>query len=113
MLQIPTSPSGESAFEQRTALEGSDFIFRFWYSQREARWYMDLFDDARSAIATGVKLVPNTDLLSGLNDARRPAGVIMVYDTLSGGSSPITPVSPGLLDLGLRHLVLYSPSAEL
>jgi hypothetical protein len=112
--EIPTGGSGEGALEQRTTLDGADFIFRFWLNQRESRWYLDLYDADRSLIAGGIKIRPNIDLLDRLrHDARRPPGVIMALDVLSQGASPRTAISPGPDDLGDRVKLLYVDAAEL
>jgi len=112
--EIPTNTAGEGALEQRTTLDGADYIFRFWLNQRESRWYFDLYDAERSLIAGGIKIVPNIDLLDRVrSDSRRPPGVIMAHDILSGGNAPRTAISPGPDDLGDRVKLLYFDAAEL
>lgn len=113
ILEIPTDPKGESAFEQRTALDGQDYIFRFWHNQREDRWYMDLFDAERSPIATGRKLVSNTNLIDCISDDRVPPGVIVAFDRHSYGDAPRPAITAGLLDLGERVLLLYFDADEI
>ena len=112
IFEIPTNPNGEAAFEQRTNLEGDDFIFRFWYNEREDRWFVDLYDDTRSLIAGGVKLIPTANLFEVLTDDRAPAGRVGVFDRYSAGDAPRTARAPGFADLGSRVLVLYYDTAE-
>lgn len=111
---IPTGFAGEGGAEQRTTLDGEDYIFRFWLNQRESRWFFDLYDADRVLIAGGIKIVPNIDLLDRVrSDSRRPPGVIMALDVLSKGESPRTPISPGPDDLGDRVQLLYFDAEEL
>lgn len=107
-LLIPTRE--EPYYQQRTRLEGRDYVLSFAYNEREARWYLTIADEAESPIATGIKLIANWPLLRPHKwDPRCPAGELNVAD-ISGDASP-----PTLLELGesKRCELLYWTSAEL
>lgn len=105
---IPTRD--DPYYQQRTRLEGRDYVLSFAFNEREQRWYLTLADEAESPIATGIKLVANWPLLRPYRyDPRTPLGELTVSD-ISGDSSP-----PTLLELGegKRCELLYWTAAEL
>ena len=62
VLLIPTTP-GEPYFQQKTRLEGRDFILVFSYNQRIERWYLGIYDEEEAPLLLGLKLMTNRPLL--------------------------------------------------
>lgn len=94
VVLIPTTP-GAPYHTQKTRLDGRDYVLQFAWNEREARWYLSLFDEEEQPLALGIKLVANWPLLRFYRfDPRVPPGELMVVD-LTGDGSP-----PGLDELG-------------
>lgn len=92
-LLIPTRE--DPYYQQRTRIEGRDYVLAFAFNEREARWYLTISDESEDPIATGIKLVSNWRLLAPYRyDPRCPPGELTVSD-ISGDASP-----PTLLELG-------------
>ena len=97
---IPTS-TVESNYEQVVTLDGTDFILRFLWNERDSHWYLTIRDSAGDDIATGLKVVADVPFDAHETDDRRPAGQLWTVDTTGVGEDP------GLRDLGRRVLLAY------
>jgi hypothetical protein len=107
-LIIPTRE--DPHYQQRTRLEGRDYVLTFQFNQREARWYLTLADEAEDPIATGMKLLANWRLLRPYRyDPRTPPGELIASD-ISGDGSPPTQLELGE---GKRCELLYYTREEL
>lgn len=107
---------GNTNYEIRTRLGGSDFLLRFLYQARDCRWYFDVSDADGVAISSGVRIVANEFLLDTVTDARRPLGEIIVLDMPTIGSDGTliaAPRDPGKDDFGGRHKMYFIPYADL
>ncbi len=62
LLLIPTTP-GVPYYQQKTTLEGRDFILGFSYNQRIGRWYLSIYDETEAPLLLGLKLMANRPLL--------------------------------------------------
>lgn len=106
-LLIPTRE--DPYYQQRTRLEGRDYVLTFAYNEREERWYLSIADEAESPIATGIKLISNWPFLDAYRfDPRCPPGQLNVSD-ISGDGSPPTQLELGE---GKRCELLYWTAAE-
>jgi hypothetical protein len=103
--RIPVTSSAP-LYEQRTTLDGQDYIFTFYYNARDFSWYFDIADQDGEAISAGVRVVVDWDLLKRVVDARRPPGLLVAND-LSGAG-----LDPGADDFGSRVELLYFEAAE-
>jgi hypothetical protein len=116
VLKIPTS-TDLASYNQRTALDGRDFILNFIFNQRLGRWFLDIADQDGVAIASGLGLVSNFVITRNIVDERRPAGEIFVIDLEGAGEDPdvINTFSrdPGLKELGERFILVYFDAEEL
>lgn len=116
-VQIPTSTT-LSDYRQTTTLDGRDYILRFLFNQREATWFLSVFDEQEDPIVEGVKIVANWPLLRLVQDARAPAGVLFAFDTtapdavIAAGEKTLAE-DPGLGDLGERVILTYFTRAEI
>lgn len=110
VIAIPTT-TGRPYYQQRTRLDGREYVLRFAWNQREARWYLTIADDEDTVLLAGRKLLSNWPLLRHYHaaDARLPPGELMVVD-LTGDNVP-----PGLDDLaiGARCELTYYAVTEL
>lgn len=95
VLLIPTTPE-TPYYQQKTRLDGRDYVLHFAYNQREDRWYLSLHDEEDVPILRGLKLVANWPLLKYYHaDTRVPPGELIATDLTADGGSP-----PGFADLG-------------
>lgn len=97
-------------YSQRTRLDGRDYVLEFAYNEREERWYLSIFDEAKTPLARGIKLIANWSLLHPYRfDPRMPPGELTASDTTGDGSPPT------LLELGegKRCELVYWTRAEL
>lgn len=105
---VPCAPDGAALWTQRSALDGTEYLFTFDWHQRTGRWVLHLADTHGVAIRTGMVLNLGVPLLAGVVDARRPPGELVVVD-----ASGVRDVDPGFSDLGGRFLLAYADAAEL
>ena len=106
LVQIPTTPAGDTRWTQRTALDGTDYLLTIYWSQREGAWLLDFCDANASPIVSGRKLVTNWPLLFGVLDARAPTGILAMVDTQGEGADA------GFADLGGRCVMVYGQPAD-
>ncbi len=103
VYRIPT-PSGDTPFsDQRTALDGREYVLAFLWNQRESAWYLYLSDESGTPIASS-KIVVNVPLFRRVQSTRKPPGWIVA---LSEGD-----VAPGLNSLGDTVVLYYYDAAE-
>lgn len=108
---VPCTPGGAPRWTQLSALDGVTFQLTFRWSQRDGHWLLDLTDQEGGSIRSGMLLATGVPLLAGLQDARRPAGELLVVDT-TGASD----LDPGFEDLGApgaRFVLMYVTAEEL
>jgi hypothetical protein len=111
---IPTSFDPETPYyRQTTSLEGREYQLEFRYSSREDAWYVSFYkleaNQDRTALATGIKIIPYLDLLARFVRADRlPPGELRAFP--QGGSDSI----PELQDLGpgKRVELVYFDASE-
>jgi hypothetical protein len=111
---VPTSFDTETPYyRQSTTLEGREYQLEFRYSKREDAWYLSFYkleaDQSRTPLATGIKIVPNIDLLSRFVRADRlPPGELRAFP--QGSSAAIPQLSE--LGAGKRVELVYFESSE-
>lgn len=87
IVSIPLSPV-ETDYTQRVILDGVEFVFRFFYSEREQRWYFDLATNEETQIVAGLKLVPGIDLLKRVVSDEKPQGTLFLLDLTEADLDP-------------------------
>ncbi len=107
MQSVPTPSDGYPNQTSQTQLGESFFVVSWRWNARDGVWYFGLSDADALPIVSGVRVVLNVDLLSGVSSPRRPPGPIVVV--APSGSAE----EPGLSDLGGRVKVLYIAPEEL
>jgi len=105
---VPCTPNGSSCWTQRTALDGTDFVLRFDWSQRTGQWLLTVSDQDGVPIVSGRALTTGTLPLRGVRDSRRPKGELVIEDTTQKNT-----LDPAFDDLGGRFLLVYVDAAEL
>lgn len=127
VLTVPCSPQGQSVWLQRTTLDGTDYILRFAWSQREGGWFLSIFTQDETPLLLSRRLTPGWPLLVNVRAAYRPPGELVLYDSAepvnSGATHPryadVTDAGSGIgaeptFDgLGGRWQLLYYPAAVL
>ena len=87
-LRIPTTPDVAYS-QQKTRLDGRDYILRFAYNERTERWYLSILDDQEEPLVMGIKLVANWPLLRSYQwDERVPPGELMVMSLTTDETPP-------------------------
>ncbi|MES2384537.1 MAG: hypothetical protein V4593_08305 [Pseudomonadota bacterium] len=103
ILEIPTRTDGVPHYVQRTALEGTDYVFTFRFGERRGGWVFDL------ATLDGVRIVSGQLVLCGFQDLlrraampERPPGVMWAMNVSEppAGDAGGPFALPGLYDLG-------------
>lgn len=96
---IPITPNPNQ--DLRVVLSGRTYYLQFRYNTRLDSYSLNLLDADRTAIASGVRVVPNYSLLSRIVDERKPPGKLYAIDTAGTGADC------GFFDLGRRILLAY------
>lgn len=106
VLLIPTT--SDPFYEQVTNLDGTDYVLRFKYNQRENCWYLTVGLPDGTDLVRGIKLVCHWPLLRRFTDERLPLGELVVISNTDDDSPP------GLEELGedLRTELTYFSREE-
>lgn len=99
ILEIPTRTDGTPHYEQRTALEGVDYLFTFRFGERRGGWVFDLETLEGVTILSGQLVICLQDMLRRCAMPERPPGQLWamnVSEPDEGGTNAL----PGLFDLG-------------
>lgn len=99
--------AGVAQQESQVPLEGRVYTLALRWAGRDARWYLDIFDEDRTPIYVGVAVVLNFPLAFRCASSEFWPGVLLATDT-SGAS-----LEPGLEDLGERVKLFYYDADEL
>ena len=101
-------------YDEIVTLEGVEYLFSFYWSARESRWYLSLYDQDENPLALWIAIVISTTAPGGLRnllrrfvDPRLPAGLLYCYDA-SGQDTDIVLSS----DLGERVPLIYITSDD-
>lgn len=104
MIEINTLTDGLTAYDQRTELDGVEYLFTFRWNARRERWTFSIDGLDGTPILTGQTIslwVPlNRRAVGG------PPGVLMAIPE-DDSTDP-----PGLLELGARVRLYYLTAAE-
>lgn len=93
---------GTPLFDMRVTLNGTDFILKFDWADRESRFYMSIFDANGIVITAGIKLISGWPLLTRETLPNAPQGNFVVVDP---ENEP-----PQLADFGLRSTLCWLPA---
>lgn len=106
VVTIALSP-GTPSYRQRTVLEGVEYVLDLRWSEREARWYLDLRDVHGRALVLAIKIVAGWPLFARFRSLPGiPPGELVAIDRRA------PPRDPNLLELGdVVQLVYVSRAA--
>lgn len=104
-LVLPTLTDGTEAYDQRTQLEGVEYLFSFRYNLRRELWTFSIAALDGRAILTGQTVHVGVPL--NRRAVRGPPGVFVAV------SETNDLVPPMLHELGARVKLCYVPAAEL
>ncbi len=97
---IPVDSSSTN-YTVDVALSGGVYRFGLYWNTRGQFWSLDILDPSDNPIATGLKLVADWELVSGLGNSALPPGFLYCVDTSGQGLDPTES------DLGTRVLLIY------
>jgi len=108
LLEVPTLTDGTEHYEQRTALDGEEYLFEFDWAARREGWVFNLYKDneEREAVVEGQLVICNWNLLRRAQNG--PPGLL--YCILNNDSKGME--RPGLRELGDRVLMVYALAEE-
>lgn len=82
MIILDTSTDPEVlAYEQYIDIDQRTYLFKFDWNEREEFWFFSMLDHDEDPIVLGRKVVIGIDLLLGVTDARKPAGLLIAADS--------------------------------
>lgn len=93
--------------EAQVPIEDRVYTLTLRWSGREARWYLDIYDEERAPLYIGIAIVLNFPLGIRCASADFWPGLLMAVDT-SGANQ-----EPNLNDLGTRVKLIYVDSEDL
>lgn len=105
-LRIINTSTELSGYTQRTILDGREYLLRFLWNMREAKWYLSIADQTGSPIVDGIKVVADFPLTRRIVDERCFPGSLIAMDTSEKG------LDPGLTELGDRVVLVYDSVTE-
>jgi len=103
-LIIPTLSDGTEAYDQRTQLEGVEYLFGFRYNLRRELWGFSFRALDGSPILTGQTV--HVGIVLNRRAVRGPPGVLIAI------SETADLASPTLHELGVRVKLCYLTAAE-
>lgn len=109
MFAIPIDTTAAQQ-ELEMQLDGDEFILRTIWNERDARFYLDVFDVKREPIWTSQAIVVGMPLLRQCVHPGRPKGEIVAQDTTNQGleaSLSIDEFGNVTHDLGARVQLVY------
>jgi hypothetical protein len=88
--------------EQITQLDGIEYLFRFMWSDRESRGYLNIYDQDENPLALGIGLKIGWPLCRRFKDPRLPPGLLICVDMSGSGLDAETAD-----DFGSRIQLMY------
>lgn len=102
-VQIPITLT-DASFKIRTILEEAQYVLRFDWNERQARWCLSIMDSDEVPLIMGIVLNINNEFLSRFALKGMPPGRMILYD-LSGKNAEC-----GRDDIGTRCVLIYENS---
>ena len=96
-----------ASYSFTTDLEGTTYVFDFYWNDRAVGWFFNIKDSASNYILAGVRVVLGFPLAGRSGKSTMPPGVLMAVDTTGQN------IEPGLNDLGGRVQLLYFETSGL
>lgn len=104
---IPTSRVSPN-YQQRTTLDGKEYVLRFRWSERSSCWYLQVLDSNENVLTGLLRIILNLNLLRLHRTTDGvPPGAILAVDNSSREERP------GFAELGDRVRLIYLTEDEL
>lgn len=104
ILQLPTRKD-LFGYEQSIEIENTTYFFVFKFNRRMDRWQIDIQDQNKVDLVSGVPLLTNVDITKQVRYLAIPKGYFLVFDTEGDA------INPSQKDLGDRVQFLYQEDA--
>lgn len=104
--ELPLKP-GLYQQEAQVAIEGRTYVLDVRWSVREERFYLDVYDESREPVYTGIAVVLNFPLGVRCASSDFWPGILLAVDTTGENAEPT------LADLGDRVRLVYYSAAEI
>lgn len=107
-LQIINRYSNALAWRATIPIEGVEYVFDFYWSTRETKWYLSLYNQDNTPLALWMALNVSTAPLRRFRSQDNiPPGMLLVCDTTGQGEEMTAPE-----DLGERVILGYITSDD-
>ena len=103
IIEIPVRNDLPS-YEFRVELENVTYFFQFKYNFRKSRWNVDILNQDKEDVLSGIPMLTDVDLRSHFKQENLPPGRFLVFD-FEGKQK-----NPEQFDLSDRVLFLYEES---
>ena len=107
MIYVIDNDTTATEYDQITQLEGVEYLFRFYWSDREQAQYFDISDQDGNILAAGIKCVLGQNLLDRFTGPTLPPGELWLTD-LTGANAEIVTQA----ELGDRCPLVYFTSDD-
>lgn len=104
-IEIPIEDQTLASFQQRMILDDVEVVLRFDWNDREALWYMSIYDSAEATLLVGLAMPVNIEIRSRFQMEGLPPGGFILYDTSQKNQDA------GSEDLGNRCRLYYESQA--
>ncbi len=105
---IDPPAGGSLSWDAIYPLEGVEYLLRFYWSTRNSKWYMSIFNQNNEPIALWMALNVSVALLRRSRaNTNIPPGVFLVVDTTLQGKEILVPT-----DFGERVILTYITSDD-
>jgi hypothetical protein len=108
MIEITTNTSSEPVRDLITELDGVVFRLVLTFRERQATWYLDLYDAENTALLLGQALLPGELVLVRRQYSPWPSG-ILILDSPSGDFTKEVTIE----GLGTDYILTYLEAADL
>ena len=94
---------------QTVTLEGRVYKLTFTLNTRDQSWSLTVAEQDGTPIVSGIKLLPQLDLLSRHKDPRLPPGILTTVDVVDGDKA----ARPTKSQLGTKLVLVYWTEADI
>lgn len=106
LYRVPTPAASNETI--RVSLDGSTYVFRWLWNERDNHWFFDLSTSEDDSVAKSLRLVVGWNLLQDVTSENAPPGQIIAFDESTSSTEPYGE-DPGENDLGDRVFIYYLP----
>jgi len=93
-------------FETFVQLDGVEYLFRYIWRDRNASWYLNIYDQDENPLALGIRLTVNSVFMRRFRDTRLPSGLLFCAD-LNAAQPQLAQEISAQTDFGMRVTINY------